>query len=146
MIQIVCCSCTQRKLRSEGVDFDSEKTFYDNIDKMYVVPCPRHPYFKEKIRSRFVNISCNCLNLEKGGCSNCKVICFNLNLFADKIKVGRYTDIISDIEMVPTEQYLMNMKSMLVFYFCRGCYKVQCSLDNPKYICLIKKIPYGFYL
>ena len=49
--------------------------------------------------------------------------------------------------MVPIEQYLMNMKSMLFFYFYRGCSKVQCSLDNPKYICLIKKkIPYGFDL
>ena len=74
MIQIVCCSCTQQKLRGEGVDFYSKKQFHDNIHKIYVVPCPRHPYFKEKIGSRFVNISCNCLNLEKGYCNNCKVI------------------------------------------------------------------------
>ena len=139
MIQIVCCSCTQWKLKGEEVDFYSEKKFYDNIDKIYVVPCPRHPYFKERIGSRFVNISCNCLNLEEGRCNSCKVICFNLNLLEDKIKVGRYIDIPSDIEMVMIEQYLMNMKSMLFFYFCRGCYKVQCSFDNPKYICLIKK-------
>ena len=143
----MCCSCTQRKLRGKGVDFYSEKKFYDNIDKIYVVACPRHPYFKESIGSRFVNISCNCLNLEKGCCNNCKVICFNLNFLVDKIEVERYSDIPSDIEMVPIEQYLMNMKSMLFFYFCRGCYKVQCSLDNPKYIGLIKKkVPYGFDL
>ena len=85
--------------------------------------------------------------LEKGCCNNCKVICCNLNFLADKINVGRYIDIPSDIEMVPIEQYLMNKKSMLFFYFCRGCYKVPCSLDNPKYICLIKKkIPYRFDL
>ena len=79
MIQIMCCSCTQRKFRSEGIDFYTEKRFYDNIEKIYVVPYPRHPYFKERIGSRFVNISCNRLNLEKGRCNNCKVICFNLN-------------------------------------------------------------------
>ena len=148
MIHIVCCSCTQRKLISEGVDFYSEKTFYDNINKMYVVPCPRHSYFKERIGSRFVNISCNYLNLEKGRCNNCKMICFNLDFLADKIKAGRYINIPSDIEMVPIEQYSMNMKSMLFFYFCRGCSKVQCSLDNPKYICLVKKKknPCGFDL
>ena len=52
--------------------------------------------------------------------------------------------------MVLIEQYLMNMKNMLFFYFCQGCSKVHCSLDNPKYICLVKKKkkkkkkPYGF--
>ena len=139
MIQIMCCSCTQRKFRSEGTDFYTEKRFYDNIDKICVVPYPRHPYFKERIGSRFVNISCNYLNLEKGRCNNCKVICYNLNFLADKIKVGKYINIPSDIVMVLIEQYLMNMKNMLFFNFCRGCYKVQCSLDNPKYTCLIKK-------
>ena len=139
MIQIVCCSCFQWKRRGEKVDFYSEKKFYDNIDKISVVPCPRYPYFKERIRSRFVNISCNCLNLEKGHCDNCKMICFNLNLWALKIRVRRYIGIPSDIEMVPIEQYLMNMKSMLFFNFSRSCYKVQCSLDHLKNICLIKK-------
>ena len=81
----MCCSCTQRKLRSEGVDFYSEKIFYDNIDKIYDVHCPRHPYFKERIGLRFVNISCNCLDLEKVRCNSCKVIYFNLNFLADKI-------------------------------------------------------------
>ena len=91
MIQVVCCSCSQQKLGSEGVDFYSEKKFYDSIDKIYVLSCPRHSYFKERIGSCFVNISCNCLNLEKGRCNNCKVIYFNLNFLADKIKVGRDT-------------------------------------------------------
>ena len=102
----------------EGVDFYFEKRFHGNIDKIYVVPCPRYPYFKERIGSRFVNISCNYLNLKKAHCNNCKVICFSLNFLADKIKVGRYINIPSDIEMIPIEQYLMNMKNMLFFYFC----------------------------
>ena len=49
MIQILRCSCTQQKLRSEGVDFYSEKRFYDNIDKIYVVPCPRHPTLRKEL-------------------------------------------------------------------------------------------------
>ena len=40
MIQIVCCSCTQRKLRADNVAFyiNADKKFYDNIDKIFVVP------------------------------------------------------------------------------------------------------------
>ena len=42
-----------KKLRAEGVPFYTEKRFYDNIDMVFVAPCPRHPYFKERIGSRF---------------------------------------------------------------------------------------------
>ena len=47
-IQIVCCSCTQRKLREESVPFYTEKRFYDKIDMVFVAPCPRHLYFTER--------------------------------------------------------------------------------------------------
>lgn len=42
MIQIVCCSCMQRKLRSDKVAFytDADKKLYDNIDKIFVALCP----------------------------------------------------------------------------------------------------------
>ena len=47
MIQIVCCSCTQIKLREDKVLFYIEKRFYDNSDKVFATLCPRRPYFKE---------------------------------------------------------------------------------------------------
>ena len=90
MIQIVCSSCTQRKLRAERVPFYTDKRFYDNINMVFVATCPRHHYFKERTGSRFENLSCNCLNLQKGRCSNCKIICFNINFLAEKIKLGHY--------------------------------------------------------
>ena len=145
MIQIVCCRCTQRKLKEERVDFYVEKRFYQNIDRISVTPCPRHPYFKERIGSRFTRISCKCLELQKGRCNNCRKICFNLNFLAEKVKLGHYFDVPSMVDIAPIKQYLDNIKSMLFFYFCRGCFKVNCSLDHPKYISLIKKkLPYGF--
>ena len=145
MIQIVCCSCTQRKLREEKVDFYVEKRFHQNIDRIFVAPCPRHPYFKERIGSQFTDISCKCLELQKERCNNCKTICFNLNFLTDKVKLGHYLDVPSTVDIVSIEQYLGNIKSTLFFYFCRGCFKVQCSLDHPKYVSLIKKkLPYGF--
>ena len=124
MIQIVCCSCTQKKLREDKVPFYVEKRFYDNIDKVFFAPCPRHPYFKERIGSQIAGIPCNCLNLDKGRCYNCKVICFNINFLAAKVKVG---DVPSTVDIVPIETYLASIKSMLFFYFCRGSFKVHCS-------------------
>ena len=145
MIQIVCCSCTQRKLREEKVDFYVEKRFHQNIDRIFVAPCNRHPYFKERIGSQFTDISCKCLELQKERCNNCKTICFNLNFLTDKVKLGHYLDVPSTMDIVPIEQYLGNIKSTLFFYFCRGCFKVQCSLSHTKYVSLIKKkLPYGF--
>ena len=101
MIEIVCCSCTQQKLRSEKVDFYTEKTFYQNTDKIFVAPCPRHPHFKERIGSRFTNITCTCTQLTKRRRNNCKLICFNINFLADKIKVESYFDITSTTEIKP---------------------------------------------
>ena len=112
---------------------------------MFVAPCPRHPHFKERIRSRFTNIRCTCTQLTKGRCNNCKFICFNINFLADKIKVESYFGIPSTIEIKPIERYLMmDIKSMLFFYFCRGCFKVRCSPDNPDSISLIKKKTFWF--
>ena len=133
MIQIVCCSCTQRKLREDKVPFYVEKRFYDNIDKVFVASCPRHLYFKEWIGSRFADISCNCLNLDKGRCYNCKVICFNINFLVNKVKVGHYFDVPSTVDIVLIETYLANIKSMLFFYFYWDCFKVHCS--RPPIIC-----------
>ena len=55
---------------------------------VFAAPCPRHPYFKERIGFRFENISCNCLDLQKGRCNNYKIICFNISFLADKIKLS----------------------------------------------------------
>ena len=118
--------------------FTLKKKFYQNIDISFVASCPRHPHFKERIGSRFTNITCT--QLIWGRYNNCKLICFNINFLTDKIKVESYFDIHSTIETKPIEQYLMmDIKSMLFFYFCCGCFKVQCSLDNPCSISLIKK-------
>ena len=46
MIQIVCCSCTQRKLMAEGVPFYTEKRFYYNLDMVFVALYLRHPFLK----------------------------------------------------------------------------------------------------
>ena len=69
---------------------------------------------------------------------------FYITFFADKIELGHYLDVSSTVDIVPIETYLEKMSSMLLFCFCRGCFKVQCSLDQPKYISLMKKkIPLG---
>ena len=139
MIQIVCCSCTQRILKVERVPFYTKKRFYYNIDMVFVAPCPRHAHFKELTRSRLENISYNVLNLQKGRCNNCKIISFIIIFLADKIKLGHYLDVPSTVDLVPTETYLEKMNSMLLFYFCRGRFKVQCSLHQSIYIFLMKK-------
>ena len=127
------------------VHFYSEKRFYTNIDKTFAAPCSWHPYFKERISSRLTDASCNCLNLENRRCYNCKVICFNLNFLVNKIKVGHYFDVSSMVDIAPIEKYLDIIKSMSFFYFCRGFFKVQYSLDHEKYISLIKKISLWFW-
>ena len=142
MIQIVCCSCTQGNVIDDQVDIYVENKFYRNRDKIFVVPCARQPSFKERISSCFTNIACSCEKLEKGRHNNCKVICFNINLLADKIKTGHYFDKPSTVEIIPIEKYLMKLK--VCFFYCRDCFKVQCSLDHPYFITLIKtKKPYG---
>ena len=113
----MCCSCTQRKLGEEGVPFETKKRFYDNIDIVFVAPCPQHPYLKERTGSRFENISCSYLNLQKGRCNNCKIICFNINFFADKIKLRHYLDVPSTVDIVPIETYLEKMNSPLFLLF-----------------------------
>ena len=125
--------------------FTPTNFFYQNIDRIFVVPCPRHLHFKERIGSHFTNITWTCTQLTKERCNNCKLICFNINFLVDKIRFESYFDILSTIEIKPIEQYLMmEVKSMLFFYFCRGYFKVRCSLDNLDSISLIKKILFGF--
>ena len=94
---------------------------------VFVAPYPGHLYFKEHIGSRFENISCNCLNLQKGRRNNCKIIYFNINFLADKIKLRHYLNVPSEVDIVPIETYLEKMNSMLFFNFCQGCFEVQCS-------------------
>ena len=124
----LCCSCTQQKLRGNGVNFYSSKRFYQNNEEIFVAPCSRHPFFKERIGSRFIDVTCNCANLEKGRCNNCKIICYNLNVLADKIKIARFRDVPAEVKIKTIEQHLSDIKSELFFYFCRGCFKVQCLL------------------
>ena len=52
MIQIICCSCTQQKLRRNGVGFYSDNKFYKNIERIFVAPFPRHPF----LRTGLVNV------------------------------------------------------------------------------------------
>ena len=129
MIQIICCSCTQQKLRGNGVDFYSNKRFYQNIEEIFVAHCSRHPFFKERIGSHFIDVTCN-----------------NLNVLVDKIKIARFRDVPAEVKIKTIEKYLSDIKSELFFYFCRGYFKVQCSLDNPKYISLISLISLKFII
>ena len=112
MIQIVCCSFTHQKFTNNDVDLYLDKRFYQ-IEKVYVVPCPRHLYFKEMIRSPFSDIACNCLNLEKSRCNNCKII----NFLTNKIKIARITNVSIDVEIKTIKQYFSETKSMLFFIF-----------------------------
>ena len=57
MIQIACCSCTQRKLKVEKFYFYTKQRFYKNINKVFIAPCPRYPYFKEKAGSGYTNVN-----------------------------------------------------------------------------------------
>ena len=63
---------TKRKLRADNVAFytNVDKKFYDNIDKIFIAPYPRYPYFNERIGSHFTNITCNCEKLARGKCYN----------------------------------------------------------------------------
>ena len=121
-----------------------KNAFIKILTEYLLLPSPDTP-ISRKGRYRFTDILCKCLELQKGRCNNCKTICFNLNFLAKKVKLGHYFDVLSTLDIIPIEQYLDNIKSMLLFYFCRDCFKVQCSLDHPKYVSLIKKkLPYGF--
>ena len=64
---------------------------------------------------------------------------FNLHFLAEKIKIGGISDVLAEIELKTTKEYLFGIKNTLFFHFYRGSYKVQCSLDNPKYLSLIKE-------
>ena len=116
MIQIVCCSCTQQKLRGRGVDFYSNKRLYQNIGRISVAPCSRHLFFKESISQRFNDIKCNCPSLEKGRCNNCKIICFNLNFLTEKIKITRISDVPAEAEIKKIVEYLFDIKSVLILF------------------------------
>ena len=64
-MQIVASGCVQNKLRANNVSFYKNQKFYDNIDDVYVVNCPRHPQFKDRFTSANVEMVCNCLNLKR---------------------------------------------------------------------------------
>ena len=115
------------------------------LTQFFVVPFLKHPFFKERVGSQFVNLKCSCANMGRGCCNSCKIVCFNFNFLVDKIKIARYIDVPANIEILPIAQYLADTKSMLFFYFCREYFKVQCSLDSPEYGTFIKsKIQFGF--
>ena len=61
-IQITVCNCIKSKLRDAGITFYSQEKLYKNVKDIYVVPCPRHPLFKERFRNVSVDILCNCLD------------------------------------------------------------------------------------
>ena len=115
------------------------------LTQFFVVPFPKHPSFKERVGSQFVNLKCNCANMERGCCNSCKIVYFNFNFLVDKIKIARYTDVPANVEILPIVQYLADTKSMLFFCFCWGYFKIQCSLDSPEYDTFIKsKMQFGF--
>ena len=136
MIQIIVCSCTKSKFRNAGITFYSQEKFYTNIKNVYMVLCPRHLLFKERLRNINVDISCKCLSLKRGRCDNCKTQCFTrcftLNFITDKIKILSLLDVPSEVQL----KKLMNIwKMTLIACFLCFCYnwiKVCCSLDNPK--------------
>ena len=125
MIQIVWCRCIQSKLRQYGVSFYKEQKFYDYIDDVYLVTCPRHPQFKGRFMNTNVEMTCYCLSLQKGRCNNCKTFCFTLNCLADTIKLGTISDVPDDVKLVKINDCLeKDVKSMLSFYLCFKCMKV----------------------
>lgn len=99
MVQIIACESIQSKLRDFGVSFYSEQKFYENIKDVSVVTCPRHPQFKDRFRSKNVDMTCHCLMLNKGRCNNCKTFNFALTCIADKTKLSGFSVIPADINL-----------------------------------------------
>ena len=99
MIQIIVCRCTKSQFRESGTTFYSQNKFYENIKDVFVVPCPRHPLFKERFLKANVETSCKCLDLTKGRCSNCKRRCFTLDFIVEKTKVTSLLDVPSDVQL-----------------------------------------------
>ena len=113
MIQIIACRYTKSKFREVGTTIYSQNKNYEYIKEVFVVPCPRHPLFKERFLNTSVNITCKCLESTKGCCSNFKTRCFTLNFLADKIKVASVLDVPSDVQLKKIDDYLKSdIKSM----------------------------------
>ena len=101
MIQITCCSYNQQKLRRNGVDFYSDNKFIKTL-KEFLLHLVQNIHF---LRTGLMN------GLKVGRCNNCKIICFSLNFLAEKIKIGRISDVPAEIELKAIEEYLFGINS-----------------------------------
>ena len=132
LIQIIACRCTEQKLREAGAGFYTETKFYPEIKDVFVVPCERHPMFKERFSNTRIEMSYKCLLQDSGRCTTCNTKFFTLNFVANKLKF--LPEFIPDsIKLKPIDEYLKkDIKSMLFWHFCKNCMKIVCSLDNPE--------------
>ena len=132
LIQIIACRCTEQKLREAGAGFYTETKFYPEIKDVFVVPCERHPMFKERFSNTRTEMSCKFLLQDTGRCTNCITKCFTLNFVADKLKLLPES-VPDSIKLKPIDEYLKkDIKSMLFWHFCKNCMKIVCSLDNTE--------------
>ena len=132
MIQIIVCHCAKQRFREANVSFHFQEEFYDYIEDIFVVPCERHPLFKQCFGGGVVDVKCSCLHFDKGRCNNCKTRCFNLNFVADKIKAAEVANVSAGVKLMNIKDYLWDIKILLCFYFCFKSFKVYCNLDNPE--------------
>ena len=83
---------------------------------MYVLPCPRHPMFKDRFRNDAIDISCKCLEQSRGYCNNCKTKCFTLNFIADKVKISQLLDVPDDVQFKTIDNYLKETSKVCCFF------------------------------
>ena len=88
------------------MSFYKDQKFYQHIKDAYVAPCPQGPLFKERFRNANVDLSCRCLEQDRGYCSNCKTRCFTLDCLGNKIKIAGLFEIPNDIKVKTIKEYL----------------------------------------
>lgn len=149
MVQTVCCSCTKQKLRNDKVYFCTDKNLCEAIDKNFVVPCPRHPYFKEIIGSRLANVPSRLVIVKVWKKEN--VVTAKLFVSIEISWLKRSTLDIISISRLALKLYILNN----IWWILRACcfsISVVAALKFTVPLTILtiypwsKKIPYGFNL
>ena len=129
MIQIIGCWF----IKTKNIPFDQQENFYGNVYQIFVGPCVEYLLFKDNFGRRRTNppfdLPCECSKLCNGRYENYKTRCYLIKFNSVKMKM---TEKPKNIELISLNDYLKDIKSLL-FFSCKFCKKVKCSLDNPDY-------------
>ena len=132
MIQLSGCSCIRKKIIEPGISFSEKENFNEDLNEIYVAPCSELSLSKYRFGRRRTDLPfkqpCECLELNKGRCNNCKTRCFIINHHSLKLKM---TEKSNNIDMISLDDYLKTIKSMLFFSFCKFWKRIKHSLVNP---------------